>query len=632
MILSMARVRILGPRDRLAEMVRVVQDAGTVHLVRPRAPRLRPVPDDRMSEEEGELRSALEDVEAALAALPGARADTPPPEPADDLDPSSLAGRCRRVRRRAEELAERRAELDRRSTDLARFLDLFRRFEDLLPAAEEDEPTRNWFLVLRTEGESRTSSVREALGERLGRDFDLTIGSEQDGARAAVLRARPEVAPAVEEILASAGVDELDLPAGASGATVDEAVDRMRERRRELREELRRVDEARDELGAAHGRDLRAARAALRDRLARIDAVRSAAETELAFVLEGWVPQQELADLEERVASSFGESAALEEIATEQWRGEQAPVALSNPRLIRPFEAVTRMLPLPSYGSMDPTPFVAVFFPMFFGIVLGDVAYGLALAGVAAWLHRASEPESTLRSVAEVGGACAAFTVLFGLVYGELLGDLGHQWLGLEPLVFDREEALIPFLALALALGVVHVTLGLILGAISAFRDEPRQALGRGLSAVMVLLVTVALLAAVQVLPRGFFTPAVVTLLVAFPVLVFLEGVLAPVELISTLGNVLSYARIMALGTASVVMAVVANRLVGALGGVLVGALFGLLFHLVNFALGIFGPTIHGLRLHYVEFFDKFYSPGGERYRPLRHAFAEAATDAPPEP
>ena len=75
----------------------------------------------------------------------------------------------------------------------------------------------------------------------------------------------------------------------------------------------------------------------------------------------------------------------------------------------------------------------------------------------------------------------------------------------------------------------------------------------------------------------------------------------------------------MALGTASVMMAVVANRLAGSVGSVLVGVLFGLLFHLVNFALGIFAPTIHGLRLHYVEFFGKFYSPGGQEYRPFSH-------------
>ena len=75
----------------------------------------------------------------------------------------------------------------------------------------------------------------------------------------------------------------------------------------------------------------------------------------------------------------------------------------------------------------------------------------------------------------------------------------------------------------------------------------------------------------------------------------------------------------MALGTASVMMAVVANQLAGTFGSVAVGVVFALLFHLVNFALGVFAPTVHALRLHYVEFFGKFYSPGRTAYAPLAH-------------
>jgi V/A-type H+/Na+-transporting ATPase subunit I len=95
--------------------------------------------------------------------------------------------------------------------------------------------------------------------------------------------------------------------------------------------------------------------------------------------------------------------------------------------------------------------------------------------------------------------------------------------------------------------------------------------------------------------------------------------VVAPIELLSTLGNILSYARIMALGVASVMLAVVANKMVGAIGSLAVGVLFALLFHLVNFAIALFSPTVHALRLHYVEFFGKFYSPGGVRYQPFGH-------------
>jgi len=75
----------------------------------------------------------------------------------------------------------------------------------------------------------------------------------------------------------------------------------------------------------------------------------------------------------------------------------------------------------------------------------------------------------------------------------------------------------------------------------------------------------------------------------------------------------------MALGTASVMLAVVGQPDGGAMGSAVVGVLLALLFHLVNFALGLFSPAIHALRLHYVEFFGKFYSPGGVEYRPFGH-------------
>jgi len=213
------------------------------------------------------------------------------------------------------------------------------------------------------------------------------------------------------------------------------------------------------------------------------------------------------------------------------------------------------------------------------------------------------------------------FTILFGVLFGELFGDLGRHLIGLRPLVLDREEPkdIVSFLVLCVGIGGVHVLLGLVLGVINAFHGHPKQALGRGLSAVMILLIVVALLAAVRLLPGQLLTPAVIVLVAAFPVLVVAEGIVAPVELLATLGNILSYARIMALGTASVMLAVVANRLAGAIGSVVVGAIFALLFHLVNFALGLFSPAVHSLRLHYVEFFGRFYSPGGVRYHPFTH-------------
>ena len=200
----------------------------------------------------------------------------------------------------------------------------------------------------------------------------------------------------------------------------------------------------------------------------------------------------------------------------------------------------------------------------------------------------------------------------------------------LKPLLMGRGVD-VPMLVIFIgAIGglILHGLIGLFVGAVKMFSKDKRHAVGKGMAGLMVVLIALALMAAAGMLPERFFTPLVITTLVALPVLVIAEGVLAPVELVSTLGNVLSYARIMAVGTASVMMAVVANRMTNAFGGVVVGVICALLFHLVNFVLGVFSPTIHMLRLHYVEFFGKFFSPGGAQYQPFRHWSArESASD-----
>jgi V/A-type H+-transporting ATPase subunit I len=417
--------------------------------------------------------------------------------------------------------------------------------------------------------------------------------------------------------MAEANLQEIPVPAAYGGRSLADAIPRMLARLGELPQEVDRLGRERQDLARKHGAELRRAEVGIAHRLQSLNALPLSGVTPHAFVLEGWVPADARRPLIDRLHTDVGESVVVTEISREQWQSEEAPVVLRNPRLLRPFEAVISLLPLPRYGSIDPTPFVAVFFPAFFGLILGDVGYGLVLAACGLLLHWRSRPGTVLRAVSEIIGPCALASILVGVLFGEFFGDLGERWFGWKPLLFNREEALIPFLLLAVAIGAVHIVLGLILGVVSAARRHPREAVGRGASAVAIILIVLALLASFDVLPRAFFTPAVIGLLVAFPVLIFAEGIVAPIELLSTVGNILSYARIMALGVASVMLAVVANRMAGMMGSAIVGMVFALLFHLVNFAIGLFSPTIHALRLHYVEFFGKFYSPGGVRYEPF---------------
>ena len=628
MIIEMVRLRIFGPRDRLGDVFDALQDLGVMHLAEPAAPapgvspvELTPV----QRREQRQLRRALDHVERALTAL-GLRggAATRAATRATRGDFARWARLGWQVRRATDRLAAREAALEEERALILKYQQFFGAFRALLESKAR-WPSATAYHVLIRGGESEALiRLRGSLRELIGDAFELYSQPLPSGEIALLIVVAAPAAPQVERILAQARVQEIPVPASYGGGALTEAIPRMLARLGVLPAELDGVRRERERLAAEHGAGLRRGRAALADRLAELEALPLSGVTARAFVIEGFAPASTRPAIEQRLAGGFGDAVVVTDVGREEWASEDAPVVLSNPRLFRPFELLIRMLPLPRYGSIDPTPFVAVFFPAFFGLMVGDIGYGLLLGALALVLRARSKLGSTLRSAAEIAGACAVFTVLAGALFGELFGDLGRQWLGLRPIAFNREEALIPFLILAVSLGAVHVVLGLALGVAANVRHHPRHALGRGMSLTMIVAIILALLAAVHVLPDALLTPAVIVLLVAFPVLIAAEGVVAPIELLSTVGNVLSYARIMALGVASVMLAVVANRMVGAIGSVAVGVVFALLFHLVNFAIALFSPTIHALRLHYVEFFGKFYSPGGVRYQPFGHWTREA--------
>jgi V/A-type H+/Na+-transporting ATPase subunit I len=619
----MSKVRIMGPRALLPEVLPTLQDFGQLHLTPPKEVEgmtlVRPDPtDERRARQLGRIRTV---VHAALDALAAPTTTRPPGVPVRP-DRGTLAGWARLARRAGREaraLRDRSAALGEERAFLARYRQFFGSFQALAEAAAQWPGAAAYHVVLPRGGARSLGRLREGLREMLGEEFEIWSREIETGETGVLILVPRTSSEKIEELFAAARVQEVELPGTSEGLSPAEAIPRIVERYDAIPEEIRALEESRARLARLHGSTFALAEASLGDELARLDAVERTAATEHAFVLEGWLPTSHTPALRKELEKAVGGATVVEEVLQEEWVGERVPVVLHNPRLFRPFETLVGILPLPRYGSIDPTPFLAIFFPMFFGLVLGDVGYGLVLAALALVLRHRSPSGSKGRAVAEIAGAGAAFTVIFGFLYGELFGDAGARLLGMRALLLHREEALLPFLGLALAIGVVHMLLGLVLNVVSKLRQGGRAAIGPGVTLLMVALVVLAILAAVGVLPRAFFTPVVLGVLALFPILVVVEGVLGATELVSTLGHILSYARVMAVGTASVMMAVAANRMIGSMGSVVVGSLFALLFHLVNFALGVFSPTVHALRLHFVEFFGTFYSPGGTRYEPFGH-------------
>ena len=143
--------------------------------------------------------------------------------------------------------------------------------------------------------------------------------------------------------------------------------------------------------------------------------------------------------------------------------------------MAKPFESLVKLLALPRYGHLDPTQLMAFFFPIFFGMMLGDVAYGAILLIIGLILLRKVK-KGIMRDVLLTLVMSSGWAIVFGFVYGEAFGTLGEQ-LGLHPLWIDRVSAenVAALLVMTIIVGAVHITLGLILGVWEAIRDRSKS-------------------------------------------------------------------------------------------------------------------------------------------------------------
>lgn len=358
---------------------------------------------------------------------------------------------------------------------------------------------------------------------------------------------------------------------------------------------------------------------AVGDAIDEIGALTYASQTRFSFVIEGWAPTETFPKLKDGFNETFGDKIMVRELEVVEKDYDLIPVYIKNPAILRPFEVFLSALPPPKYGYVDPTPYIALFFPAFFGLIVADIGYGAIILALSIFFKRRLKGKEKLRDIATVATVCGASAMVFGLLFGEFFGDLGVRLGIMRPLLLHRAGSLKTLLALTAGIGVGHVVLGFIIGAVNNIYRGRRYEAGAKIahlaSIFSLLLIAAALF---DYLPRSLLTPGVIALIASVAILAVLEGVIGPLELIKSLGNMLSYVRIMAVGTASVVMATVANRIGGLSKDVMLGITVAAVIHVLNVMLSILSPSIQSMRLQYVEFLSKFYVGGGRRYAPFK--------------
>ena len=447
-------------------------------------------------------------------------------------------------------------------------------------------------------------------------------------------------------------------------------------------------------LAEKYQKSILAAHEALEIEEGKMEAKKKFRETETAIALWAWVAVRDQEKVTEAVKNASNNEALIE-VRDPELPDEAYPTRLENQTLVKPSEELTKSFGAPGYRELDPSIFIAFVFPIIFGIMFADIGHGLilllmGLGGLIGKKIGGIPPVyggmgDELKGYFKKGGwlliFCGIFSILFGFVFGSFFGmeefHLGEYHF--EPLWFspawdaNSEHMLhapggpyigisgtLLMLELSLAIGMAHITLGLLLNLYKTLKK------GHNMEAVTfpVMLMIFYFSGFLMVFTYGLnpinwlqltdWTPLTFGLLPNFTpaippaLLMFVGGVLVPLVVmmvsmgklhgmegisevfdfaISLISHTLSYARILAIAKVHAILSAIfliylpilpiGIEAHTALGVTHVGLVGIIVQSLIIMTLETMISFLQTLRLNWVEFFSKWFAGDGYYFKPF---------------
>lgn len=457
----------------------------------------------------------------------------------------------------------------------------------------------------------------------------------------------------------SAYLSPLALPDEFSG-TPEQVTTKLKAEIESAKKKISELEATLTKLGGTHKTELQSLLWDTHVSRVMADAIVRFGQLRHTYVVVGWVPSKEVDGFTKKI------KAVSKEVLVETTKIEykhspsNVPVALQNPGFLGGFEALVNTYARPRYEEIDPTILIAITFPLLYGAMFGDVGHGLVLALVGLFLSR----KTTLGGLLV---ACGLSGTIFGFLFGSIFGDehtLPHhpffgQFFWLSPI-----HDVLEILQIAIAAGIVLLTLSHLLNLYNAARSGNWGRFffdSNGLAGLVLYFSFLVLLGGIgatlftgesflphflidlgknpllsSIAPITFFIGLLLATIFSHPLQHWMHDGHFVVEggwgmfavqsaaevlekIISMLSNTLSYVRV---GAFAIVHAgftgavFVIAKLVGEpetfpyLAVVVLGNLF---------VIGLEGfiVTIQTMRLHYYEFFSKFFLGGGANFEPL---------------
>lgn len=583
-----------------------------------------------------------------------------------EIDTAAINHRIDRLARDVEQYRSRQAEVQRqinRITDVRRQLAAVEQTQAAAligtrVGAPGDRGAHR-FLEIRY-GHVSTSRVGD-LDREIGRLSGLVVDAGEAGRdRAVLVVSMKRNASEIARVLSDSGFREQELPRMPEGEGIDalEEADariaRLEAEQAEQGERIRAIVTDRRPQLEREWREIRVVELLLTIR-------GESSESNHASVFSGWVAKRQRERVEAAVREAAAGACHLEwhtahEVEIAGPTRVRVPVELRNPRFLEPFQMLVTNFGVPEYGTIDPTPIVAIAYLLMFGLMFGDAGHGLVLVALGLVGQRALK-SSGYRQLSKLLVWCGAASTVMGVLFGAYFGFelLPPLWFNYHGVVAGHAEAgpvrnLMDILSLTIYFGITVIAAGLLINWINRIRKRQWLELffeKEGILGGVVYGAGVWVAAAfAQSGFRSFPDLTIAGPLIVVPCLVLfakfpiearharhagrspespamwvMNWVIELLEVFSGyLANTLSFMRVAGLGIAHVMLMVAFFQIAEMItpSGVSVVSITVLVFgNVLVIALEGLSAGIQSLRLNYYEFFSKYFVPTGVRFRPI---------------
>jgi len=365
-------------------------------------------------------------------------------------------------------------------------------------------------------------------------------------------------------------------------------------------------------------------------------------QTKKTFLISGYIPEKCAARCVRELEGRYTVAITFSDVGED----EDAPVLLENKGAVAGVEPIVEMYSLPGKGDPDPSPVVAFFYYLFFGMMLSDAGYGLMMAIISALVLKKKNIEASTKKTFTMFFYCGLSTIFWGALFGSWFGDIipiiYKEFLGKPArslaLWYEPMTDPVKLLVLSFELGIIHLFAGV------AVKLKVTWERGDKLGAILDNVPTYFLVTGVAVLAGQIIVPV-------HPVLIEIATYLAIIGVVAVvltagrgkkgifgkiggglygvygiasgyLSDILSYSRLLALGLATGCIASVINLMGTIVSNTVLKAIIMIpifiVGHSLNIAINILGSYVHTNRLQFVELFSKFYEGGGRPFTPLK--------------